>query len=203
MNITSIEKNKKSKDFMSVYIDGQYAFSIREDDYLSMHLYEKETITEEEVNYIKNIVNYNAAKSKAVKFLSLKLRTSNELKEKLEIEGYNSETIENVIGELKSMGYINDKIYSQKYIFDRLKLKPKSKKLMKYELINKGISEEDIDEVLKDFEIDEILIAQRLVKKKFGKYNLKDEAVIKKVYNFLHHRGFNYEIIKQVMGNRG
>jgi regulatory protein len=57
MEITSVEKNKKNKDRMSVYIDGRFSFSISEDDYLAMHLYDKSQINAEEIDYIKNTLN--------------------------------------------------------------------------------------------------------------------------------------------------
>ena len=97
-----------------------------------------------------------------------------------------------LIEELAAMGYINDKIYAQKYIFDRSKLKPKSSKLIKLELRTKGIEADIIDEVLLDYEVDDYVTAEGLVKKKFGKYDMNDKKIIKKI-RFLH-RGFDYEL---------
>lgn len=199
MKITSIERSKRNKDKLMVYIDDEYNFSVSEEDYLTLNLYEKKEITEDEINYIKNSVNFRRAKSTAVRFLSLKLRSEAEVVQKLENEGFDSNTIERVIEELKSLGYINDRLYVQKFIFDRSKLKPKSKKLLKYELINKGIKEEVIDEILSDWKVDESAVAEGLVRKKFGKYNLNDEKIIKKVYSFLQHRGFSYELASRVI----
>jgi regulatory protein len=66
----------------------------------------------------------------AVRFLAMKLRSEKEVSFKLENEGFDEDTIEKVLEELKSMGYINDKIYAQKYVYDRSKLKPKAKKML-------------------------------------------------------------------------
>jgi regulatory protein len=199
MEITSAERNKKNKDRMSIYIDGRFAFTISEEDYLSMNLYEKKEITDEELDYIKNTLNFRTAKAAAVRYLSLKLRTEKEVRRKLHEDGYDDQNTENVISELKAIGYINNKLYAQKYVFDRSKLKPKSKKLLKLELQSRGISPEIADEVLEDWKVDEAVVAEELVRRKFGKYNLSDEGVREKVYMFLNHRGYNRELVEEVL----
>lgn len=196
MEITSAEKSKKNKDRISVYIDGKFAFIISEEDYISLHLYEKTEISQETIEYIKNTINVRQAKAKAVKFLALRIRTEKEVRDKLHKEGYDQDCIQKVIDELLAMGYINDKLYAQKYIYDRSKLKPLSKKMMKLELISRGVSEETADEVLADWKVDDSVVAERLLKNKFGKYDLSDEKILRKAYMFLAHRGFSGETIK-------
>lgn len=199
MIITSVEKNVKVKDQFLVYVDGEYSFSIDEEDYYRLNLYEKKDITAEEIDYIRNTANLTRAKSSAVRYLSLKIRSEKEVKDRLEQEGFSRDIIDKAIQELKSMGYINDKIYAQKYVYDRSKLNPKSKRLIKYELESKGIASDAIDEILEDWSVDESDIAESLVKKKFGKYDLQDEKVIKKICSFLQHRGFDYGIINDLI----
>lgn len=199
MEITSVEKSRKKHDRLSVYIDGKYSFTISEEDYITMHLYENSEINEETVDYIKNTLNFREAKSKAVRYLSLKLRTEQEVSKKLHEEGYDTECIENAINELKAIGYINNKLYAQKYIFDRSKLKPLSKKMMKRELMTRGVAEEVVDEVLDDWKVEDSAVAESLLKKKFGKYDLNDKKILKKATMFLLHRGFSMSTIREAM----
>jgi regulatory protein len=199
MMITSVKRNKKNKDRLSVFVDDEFAFSISEDDYLSLNLYEKSEIAEETIEYIKNTVNFNEAKARAVRYLSLQIRTEKEVRDKLESEGYNRECISRVIDELKAIGYINNELYAQKYVYDRSKLSPMSKRMMKLKLMSKGIPEETADEVLADWKAEDTDVARNLVRKKFGKYDLKDEKIINKAYRFLAHRGFNRDTIREVL----
>lgn len=199
MEITSVEKKGNNQNKFLVYIEGEYGFTISESDYLRLNLYEKKNITEDEIKYINNVINFSSAKKSAIKYLSRKYRSEKEVESKMNRDGFPKETVESVINELKSMGYINDRIYAQKYIFDRSKLKPKSRKMLKYELKNKGIKQHIIDEVLNESGIDNYAVAKGLVKKKFGKYDLTDEKIIKKACAFLKHRGFEYEIIVDVI----
>lgn len=199
MEITEVEKDKRNKGRYLVYVDSQYSFSVSEDDYLSLNLYEKKEITDAEIDYIKNTVNFREAKSAAIRYLSLKLRCEREVRRKLQEEGYDAEIIDNSVEELKSIGYINDRMYAQKFVFDRSKLKPKAKKLIKFELLSKRIEETIIDEVLDDWQVDEFSIAEGLARRKFGKYNLGDEKVVKKIFSFLHHRGYSFELIEKLV----
>ncbi|HOQ00788.1 MAG TPA: regulatory protein RecX [Acetivibrio clariflavus] len=201
MIITSFEKSSKNKDMISVFIDNQYAFSLPEEEYLRLGLYEKSEITEEELGYIKREVLIKSAKSKAIKYVSLKLMSEKELYTKLLSKGFDEEISRIVVDDLKALGYINDKIYAQKFVFERSKLKPKSKKMLRMELSSRGISDDIIDEVLDNFEYDEITVIERLIKKKFGKHDLTDPKIEKKVYSFLTHRGFSYENIKHGLLN--
>ena len=199
MKITSVEKSKKNQKRLSVYIDGKFSFTISEDDFISMNLYENPELTQDRIDYIKNTLNFREAKSTAVKYLSSRLRTEKEVSFKLHNEGYDSVCIEDVIEELKALGYINNKLYAQKYVYDRSKLKPLSKKLMKQELLSRGIQEEITDEVLEDWKVEDTNVAASLLKRKFGKYDLSDEKIIKKVYMFLMHRGFSLDTIREAL----
>ena len=199
MKITSVEKNRKNKDKLSVYIDNQYCFTIPEEDFLRLNLYEKSEISQDEVAYIRSEVLFREAKSVAVKFLSMRLRSEGEVRKKLEDEGFDNTVIDQAIEELQSVGYINDKIYVQKYLYDRSKLKPKSKKLLKLELQSRGIREEIIDSILDEWDLDEELVAEGLVRKKFGKYDLQHEKIMRRVYMFLKHRGFSYELANRII----
>jgi len=199
LEITSVEKNRKYRDKLSVFIDGKFAFNISEKDYLSLNLYEKSEIDDKTIDYIRNTINFQEAKSRAVRYLTLRIRTEKEVRDKLKSEGYDNECIARVIDELKAIGYINNQLYAQKYVYDRSKLKPMSKRMLKLELLAKGIPEETADEVLADWKAEDADVAMSLVKRKFGKYDMKDEKIIRKAFMFLAHRGFNRDTIKEVL----
>jgi len=197
--ITSAEKQKNNPDMVSIYLDNKYAFSIPNEEYLRLNLYERSELTEEEVKNIREEINIRAATQNGIKMLYSKDRTEYEVRQNLIRKGFDEDTAEGAVMQLKSMGYINDRLYANKYISDRLKLKPKSKKALMYELQKKGIDREIIAEVIDEFEMDESLIAYRITKKKFGKYNIGDPAIQRRIVSFLTHRGFSHEIINDVV----
>ena len=199
MLITSVEKNKNNDRF-SVYIDNSFAFTISEEDYLRLGFYEKREITKDEIEKVKYDINLRDAKSAAIKYLAFKLRTEKEIRDKLYNKGFEEEIVSSAIDELKSSGYIDDRLYASKYISDRLKLKPRSGKLLQYELECRGVARDDIFYVLNGTDLDELSIAESLVNKKFGKFDCSDEKIVKRIYSFLSNRGFDYGIINEVIG---
>jgi|LSQX01.3.fsa_nt_gb regulatory protein len=197
--ITSAVKQKNNPDMISIYIDNKYAFSMPKEEYLKLNLYERNELTEEEIKKIREEINITAAKHNGIRMLYSKDRTEFEVRQKLIRQGFDEDTAEGAVMQLKSMGYINDRLYAHKYISDRLKLKPKSKKALMYELQKKGINKEIITEVLDEFEIDESLVAYRITKKRFSKYDISDPLIHRRIVSFLTHRGFSYEIINNVI----
>jgi len=197
--ITSAVKQKNNPDMISIYIDNKYAFSMPADEYLKLNLYERNELAEEEIKKIREEINITAAKQCGIRMLYSKDRTEFEIRQNLIRQGFDEDTAEGAVMQLKSMGYINDRLYAHKYISDRLKLKPKSKKALIYELQKKGIDREIITEVLDEFEMDESLIAYRITRKKFSKYDISDPPIQRRIVSFLTHRGFSHEIINNVI----
>ncbi|HHX18782.1 MAG TPA: regulatory protein RecX [Clostridium sp.] len=199
MKITSVEKSKKNNKMLSVFIDNVYSFSISEEDYFRLNLYEKTSISEREIDDIKNSIALKTVKSSAIRLITYKLLSEKELFLKLIAKGYDEDVVNIAIEEVKSIGYLNDTIYAQKFVYERIKLKPKSKKALSFELANKGISGDIIETVLNNIDYDEDVVIERLLRKKFGKYDLADPKITKKAYSFLMHRGFDFENIKRVI----
>lgn len=203
MVITSAVKQKNNPEMIRIYIDGVFAFSMPAEEYYRMNLYERREINQEDIDYIKDQVNIKLARQLSVRMLAAREHSENEIRNKLMQKGFDRETIDNTLMQLKSMGYINDSLFARKYISDRLKLKPRSKKALFYDLKRKGVSEDIIEEALNETELDEFSLAYRLAKKKYGKYDAVEPDVQRKIASFLSHRGFSCEIIcetiKQMM----
>ncbi len=199
MEITSIEKSKKHGNILSVFVDGQFSLSVPEEDFIKLGLYERQSVTKEEIQRIRNEVIYNRARKKAVNYLQLRLRSVDEVRNKLKSEGYDKETTEKVLSDFQAIGYLNDRLFARKFVYDRNMLKPKSNKMLIHELEAKGVDTKTAQEVVSEWNTDDTLLAERITRKKFGKYDLKDDRILKKIFYFLKHRGFSYETIKEVI----
>ncbi len=199
MRITSIEKSNKNKSMASICIDNKQEFVLPLKRIDALNLTIDKAIEPETLDYILKYEVYAAAKNSAVKFLSLKLRTSFEVKEKLIELGYEDNTISQVINDLTEIDYINDYKYATKYISEKTKLKPKAIKLMEMELDNKGIPNEIINSVIEELNPDDDLVALELLKKRYSKYSEYDENLIKKMKSYLAGRGFSYNQISKAI----
>ena len=92
------------------------------------------------MNYIEE---FDKLKTKVLKYILFKKRTENEVRQKfISDEG---ELLNDVIDELKSIGYINDELYIEKAVKEYMSLKNLSIKEIEYKLISKGIKKDLID----------------------------------------------------------
>jgi regulatory protein len=199
MKITYNNKKIKNIEYYEVYTDGHFAFNVPNELFLALSIYDKNELEVDEIERIKNITLTNNAKSVALKSLTIKMTSRKEAFDKLIEKGFDKDVAEAALNSLASLGYINDKMYAMKYISDRLRLKPKSKKLIKFELVSKGVDQKVADEILSEWSVDEEAVAEGLLRKKFGKYNLSEPSVNKKMYSFLQHRGYDYELILRLI----
>ncbi len=199
MRITAIEKNEKVSSMAAVILDNNITFCLPKKRIELLELKEGKNITEETLNYILDTEIYAAARSAAVSFLAMKLRTAYEVSQKLSDMGYGEAIIEKVIDNLKEINYIDDYNYACKYISEKSKLKPKSVKLLSMELKQKGITDDIINNTFENFELDEGEVALELLRKRFSKYTAFDEKMIQKMKTFLAGRGFSYSQISKAV----
>ena len=85
------------------------------------------------------IEEFDNAKTKVLKYVLYKKRTVQEIKQKFSTSIEN-ELLEEVIEELKQIGYVSDESYMQRAVVEFMALKNLSIKEIKYKLMAKGIS---------------------------------------------------------------
>ena len=91
-----------------------------------------------------------------------------------------------------------DRAFADWWIEQRSTFRPRAKKALKIELLQKGVNREVIDEALS--KIDEAALAKKALQKKMRAYkNLPPQKLREKVYSFLYRQGFSWEVIKPVL----
>lgn len=189
MIITDIKKTKGK--MYSVYVDNSLALEIPEYILMKLNIYVGMEMTDEELGLIKNQVLISMAKSDAIKFVSFKMRTAHEVKMKLR-EKYTAEIIEETIDYLTQNGYLNDELYTEKFIIEKKKLGRLSKKELSYKLMEKGIKRELTEKVLGKVNYDDEEFAGKIISK-MSKVKNKEEEL--KIRNYLYKKGFSKESI--------
>jgi regulatory protein len=124
-------------------------------------------------------------------FLQKKLR-------KWKIEGW--ATLEKVAERLTELGYLDDLKFAQWWIEQRIAHRPKSFRVIKIELQQKGIDQEVIATLLSQAQNLEVTLARQAVKKKLRQWErLPRPMQKKKIYDFLLRRGFSGELIGRLI----
>lgn len=143
-----------------------------------------------------SIEEFDIAKTKVLKYVIYKKRTEMEIKKKFK-NVIDEDLLEDVITELKEIGYISDKKYIERTINEYIALKNLSIKELKYKLLAKGVSFSNVEEYIssncEELEEYEKKSAENIAIKK--SVNMNEEEI--KLY--LMKKGYKEENIKQAI----
>ncbi len=201
MIITDIEPQKKDENRSSVYIDNEFAFGASNVDILFYKLKINEEISQEKLDLILENLVYVKARDKAFKFLGFKARTQKELYNKLLEKEFSEEVSQKIVEEMKSYKYIDDEVYAQNFLKEKMNYKGIGTSRIKFELSQKGISREIIDGLFDESQYyeEQLEKVKELIETKTRRIDLENitDKEKKKVYDFLLRRGYNYNIINE------
>jgi regulatory protein len=142
------------------------------------------------------------ASNKALRYLSYRPRSKQEVRDKLLKEGYSPGLVTAVLARLESINYINDANFARQWIESRLRSKPCGRWLLQQELSAKGI-DSALTETLLSAVLDrdqELELARDALRKKIpGLAGTVPDQSKPKLGQFLQRRGFAYPIIRQVL----
>ncbi|MCH5154404.1 MAG: regulatory protein RecX [Clostridiales bacterium] len=190
--ITDIQKQKKNRTRVSIFIDGEFVCGLDEVAVASARIKVGDNITAEELKSVMEKSELNSAFERAVDYLSRAPRAKKEIKKYLSDKGYDKAIIEQTIEKLCMYHYIDDYSYAQSYI------KSKSKKYGAYrlsaELKQKGIAQDVIDELLEAAPEDNII---DIARKYLRSHKSADKQKLKR---FLAGRGFSWDSINSAVG---
>lgn len=139
----------------------------------------------------------------ALKFLSYRPRSTKEVRDKLLKKKTPSEIIEKIILKLIEQRFLNDEEFVKWWIEQRAQFKPRSMRVIKMELKQKGITQDIIESGIKNYELGgqtDLEQAKKLVQKRIQRYkNLPKQEIYQKLGRFLASKGFNWDTIKEAI----
>lgn len=131
--------------------------------------------------------------TKALRFLSFRPRSEKEVRDFFNKKKVDPQIIEKIINFLKEKNFINDQKFVAWWIEQRTTFKPRSLRLIKMELQQKGIADELIEFPISNDKEQAI----KLIERKIEKYkDLPKYEIYQKLGPFLARKGFNYDTIK-------
>ena len=194
--ITAIKLQKRNKNRVSVYLDGEYAFGLTK--FVAGWLQVGQELSESKIDELKAEEGIEIALQRAINFINYRPRSENEVRKNLNKHKTEEAVIEQVIERLQRGSMLNDENFAELWIENRSAFRPRGRRALRMELRQKGISDEIIETTLQD--IDEDDLAYRAAQKQARKYrNLDWQDFRKKMNGFLSRRGFNYGIISSII----
>lgn len=208
MVITKIQRNRRERDRYVVYIDEQPVLRVSETTLVRAGLAAGTVIDQIMIDKLSLAELRETAYQVALNFVSYRPRSSKEILDKLARKGYERELSREVVERLKDQRLLDDLEFARMFVRDRLKGKPMGKALLRKKLMEKGISFQLSERVLKEYVTEEneetaakALLARKL-KASSGRLSTLDAATRqRKLIEYLLQRGFSVDIASKTTRN--
>ena len=137
----------------------------------------------------------------AVQFLGPRPRSVAEISRHLRGKGYEGEAIDAALDRLRAQRYVNDLDFAKYWIEQRSRFRPKGDRALVSELTNKGVSRETLELAMGEGPAEsEADRARRALSRSLTRWQtLEDAERRRKIHAFLAARGFDYDVIEEVI----
>ncbi|MBX3052922.1 MAG: RecX family transcriptional regulator [Caldilineaceae bacterium] len=201
--ITALKRQQRNRERVSIYIDGAYAFSLPALE--AVKLRREQHLSDQEIEELKTLDLRAKAYDKAVRFLAIRPRSVQEVRQKLrqyrtrQKESLAETHIEWVTDKLIQQGYLNDDEFARYWVEQRNRFKPISPRALRYELRQKGIADRTIEMTIESSADPSTAAAQAASSRLQRWRGLDEQTFRKKMAAFLQRRGFSWGIVRDVL----
>ncbi len=199
--ITAITPQIKDKRRCNIYIDGRFYCGLTIETAVKNRLKVGQIIAPALLAEIQLESEKNTALDKAMTHLSATRKTEKQIRDFLSGKGYLSNVCDYVIEKLKGYGFLNDKEYAESYV--EALAKKKGARAIRAQLRGKGLSQEDVDEAIENLDEDTQKQAASEILQKYMRNKTTDKETLQKAAKYLLGKGFDYELIKDVISAFG
>jgi regulatory protein len=198
--ITDIQPQRRDNARVSVYIDGAFAFGLHIDLQLEHYLKKGDVLDEEQIRLLLKQDAVKKAISTSLSLIAYRPRSAGELASKLRERSYDAETIDVAIGRMRELNYLDDREFADRWVESRQMHRPRSTRMLRQELQQKGVDQQIIDSIIEEARIDEFGDALALGQKKAESLRaLEPQVRDRRLSGFLARRGYSYDVIRRVL----
>ena len=196
--ITAIKAQKRNRKRVNVYLDGEYAFSLKA--IVAASLRQGEHLSDVGIAQLQMEDTVQEAHDRALSYLAYRPRSRSEMGHYLRRKAVPPQVIEEIQGRLSAAGLLDDAAFARYWVDNRETFRPRGRRLLRQELRQKGVDDELITETLSV--VDEQQSAYRAALQQGTRYDrLDDDLYRQKMYSFLRRRGFEYEVIRETISS--
>ncbi len=196
--ITSLQFQKRTDERVNVYLNDMYAFALPVLE--AARLKVGQMLTDDDIARLQQVDTVAKAYDKAVAFLSVRPRSTAEVRKRLQEAEVDEAALEAVLARLTEQGYLNDAEFARYWVENRQQFRPKGEQALRQELRRAGVDNEAIDETLAGLDTSEAAYnAARTKAERLRLLAEQDPSAFKqKLGNFLLRRGFTYDIVREI-----
>lgn len=197
--ITGLSFQKRFQDRVNVYLDGRFAFGLPAVAAAGLRV--GQSLSDEEIARLQALDAEETAYDRAVRFLSYRPRSQAEVRKHLSDATVGESVIEAVIQRLIRQGYLDDAEFARFWVENRERFRPRGARVLRQELWRKGLDSTCIEAALADLDQEESAYQAALPRAhRLSALARNDPSAFRrKLSDFLLRRGFDYELVSEVV----
>lgn len=174
--------------------------TVHEDTLVSLRLLKGRWLAPEEWERLQREEALEDAYRAALSMLERKARTSRELSDALKRKGYDADIIRSCVDRLFARRVLDDSAYARRFAEQRVTSQRKGRRLIRQELLQRGITKEDVDQALEQLDENaERDSAFALARKKWPQTKGDRRERKMKLAAFLLRRGYPNRIVRSAV----
>jgi regulatory protein len=206
VRITRIETQKKRRDRVNIFADGEFVLGLSKETLLRAALRVGDELSPSGITALTAEETLYQARSSALRLLARRPRSERELRDRLRENEFDDDTIGRVIAGLTEAGLVNDGDFARMYVRNALTLRPQGELQLRQKLLLLGVARPLIDDVLHEIlsGVDEeqmaLTLARRyLAKSRSGASPDDQRKRRQRVTAMLARRGYAWTVINRVL----
>jgi regulatory protein len=194
MKITSIKQQLKNPERVSIFVDGEYEFSLSLDELVKYKLRNGQEFDKAELKRFKKISEDGKLRMRSLEWLMNRPHSEREFRDYLYRKKTEPEHIDSLVGEFTQKGYLDNAKFTV-WFTELQARRGKSDRAIRAELFKKGIGREAADEAVPENAGEELERLKSTIEKKRKLSRYKNDP--QKLMQYLVGKGFSWQLVKE------
>tara|TARA_B100000902_G_scaffold30576_1_gene36618 strand:- start:67 stop:708 length:642 start_codon:yes stop_codon:yes gene_type:complete len=206
LKVLKIKRSTRYNDRIIITFENKSVLRVPESAFILHPIKIGDSISPTDINKYDEKMRLQEARDAAFRLLSYRMRSEGEIKKRLADKSFMSNEIDATVNNLKKLNYVNDLEFARAFAKEKVKLKNIGPLLLRSELFKHYIETALIDRIIQEiydkYDI-HTLIEKHLEKKSINKGSPLENAIKKKLDNYLRRKGFSWGQINVVYADWG
>jgi len=190
---------RHTADRVNLYLDGQFAFALPALEAAGLRI--GQYLDDLQIAHLRGADELQKAYDRAVRYLSVRPRSREEVRRHLAQVGLDAEVIGAALDRLVAQRYLDDAEFARYWVESRRQFRPKGAAVLRQELRQRGVEGETIEAALADG--DPLAEAYRAVQSQAARLaalaRTDPLSFRRKVSGLLLRRGFAYGVVQETV----
>ena len=196
--VTAIRSGRRQGKRVNIFLDGKFTLSLEAELAAKEGLGVEQELTESDIEALAQADLCQRCLNAALHYLSYRPRSEAEIRERLKRRGFDEGSVETTIAKLKAQGLVDDLAFAQFWKDNRQSFSPRSQRLTRSELRQKGVASDIIEQVVAQVSDEDS--AYRAALAKARRLSRADyQSFRRRLGDYLKRRGFGYGVIKHTV----